>query len=345
MMGKFFYFLSAIIISVPAFGKLTATSFPTTAQDLSFKSRVELATDGYKPFLDKKAYEELNIAPDEEIYTDSMIAKNEAEIEQQEKDEKTLPVTKYCEKYPDDEKKCPQPVKSEQKPNKTETAATYQTNQKFSGNTIGGGPVTENNYVVEGSCYPAARVHSGQSNQILTTGKYEHISPAFEKAMITIFRKEGTCGTIKGDPCGYTCYGIGSSQRCSGVVIHSRAEAEDWYYQNYWLKYNIGQLPDVISPDYFLAAMASGPVTAQHQFADFVGAQRNKTGKVDASMITAVNNYNGDIHNRWMDKRDAFLQDVSRRRYQGRLNRGYKNAIELKRKNGCHVYPDEPLYR
>ena len=116
-------------------------------------------------------------------------------------------------------------------------------------------------------------------------------------------------------------------------------------YQNYWLKYNIGQLPDVISPDYFLAAMASGPVTAQHQFADFVGAQRNKTGKVDASMINAVNNYNGDIHNRWMDKRDAFLQDVSRRRYGGRLNRGYKNSIDLKRKNGCHVYPDEPIYR
>lgn len=360
-MKRVFYLVFAVCASIPAHAKLSATSFPMTAQDLSFKSRVEIATEGYKPFLDKKAYEELNIVPGEEIYTDSMIAKNEADEKQQMQDEQTMPLNEYCAKYPDDETKCvqpippekqeqhsQQPISQEPKPQKQEPQKTQEPPKKhpvYTARTIGGGPVIEDNFVTHGSCYPAARVHTKLSNQILTTGKYEQINPAFEKAMITIFRKEGTCGTIKGDPCGYTCYGIGSSKKCSGVVINSRAEAEDWYYQNYWLKYNIGQLPDVISPDYFLAAMASGPVTAQHQFADFVGAQRNKTGKVDASMINAVNNYNGDIHNRWMDKRDAFLQDVSRRRYGGRLNRGYKNSIDLKRKNGCHVYPDEPIYR
>ena len=67
-------------------------------------------------------------------------------------------------------------------------------------------------------------------NQILTSGQYETVSPAFEKALITVFRKEGGCGTIKNDPCGYTCYGIGSSSKCSGVVVHSASEAEDFYY-------------------------------------------------------------------------------------------------------------------
>ena len=59
--------------------------------------------------------------------------------------------------------------------------------------------------------------------------------------------------------------------------------------------------------------------------------------------------YRGDftqeIHNNWLDKRDAFLQNVARQRYNGSVSRGYKNAIEIKRKNGCHVVPQQPLQR
>lgn len=46
-----------------------------------------------------------------------------------------------------------------------------------------------------------------------------------------------------------------------------------------------------------------------------------------------------------MDKRDTFLQKVAQQRYNKSLSRGYKNAIEIKRKNGCHVQPEKPLYR
>lgn len=348
-------------MTIPAYGKLSAVPFPMTAQDLSFESRVEIATEGYKPFLDKKAYQELNIVPGEEIYTDHMIAQAEAETERQETDLQIMSKDEYCAKYPDDETKCPKQETSVQhKPKQPEpkqiTPATQsekiidvlkkspERNQThFSGRTIGGGVVMENNYVTKGSCYPAAKDRHFP-NKIFTTGKYETIHPAFEKGLISVFRKEGGCGKIKNDPCGYTCYGIGSSPKCSGVVVKSRAEAEEIYYNRYWKNYNIDKLPDVIATDIFLASMASGPGTALSQFRRFLGLPK-KTSSVDNEMINAVNKYKGDIHNDWMNYRDAFLQDVARRRYKGSVSRGYKNSIELKRKNGCHVQPTEPLYR
>ncbi len=355
IMKKFVYFIFIISACIPAHGKLAATKFPTTAEDLSFKSRLEIAAEGYKPFLDKKAYQELNIVPGEEIYTDSMIAKIEAEEEQQNQDAEVLSNDEYCKKYPDDDTKCVQPTPPsdpQQEPSsspsihipiKPQQPEAQKQQTTFSGKTIGGDTVIENNFVTTGSCYPAAKDRHFV-NKILTTGKYEKTQPALEKGLITVFRKEGECGTIKNDPCGYTCYGIGSGKNCTGIVVNSRAEAEEVYHDRYWKKYKIDKLPDVIATDIFLACMASGPGTALSQFRTFLGLSK-KSAPVDDEMINAVNNYKGDIHNDWMNKRDAFLQDVARRRYNGSVSRGYKNAIELKRKNGCHVRPAEPLYR
>lgn len=244
-------------------------------------------------------------------------------------------ISEYCEKHPQDTEKCPQ------------STTTIQPNQYFvspyNGYTIGGGPVIENNIVTGGSCYPADHDRHF-TNKVLTTGKYEKLYPALEKGLITVFRKEGGCGTIKNDPCGYTCYGIGSSPKCTGIVVHSRAEAEEVYHDRYWKKYKIDQLPDVISTDIFIAGMASGPTTALSQFRGFLGLSK-KTSSVDEELINAVKNYNGDIHNNWMNFRDEFLQRVAQQRYGGSVSRGYKNAIEIKRKNGCHVRPEKPLYR
>ena len=327
-MKKYSVFL-LLLLSPYAYAKLQATGFPKTYADTTFSERIANATEGYKPFMNKSAYIELNIVPGEEPYTEHMIAQTAAAAEQQEHDAQTLSTTEYCLKYPSDSTKCPQ----------TNTLTTIWTGQ-----TIGGGAVIENNSVVGGSCYPAAKDRHF-TNKILTSGRYEKISPAFEKALITIFRKEGTCGTVKNDICGYTCYGIGSSSNCSGIVVNSREEAEDYYYNHYWVKYKIGQLPDVISTDYMIACMASGPGTAGKQFRSFLGLPAVANGTVDADMVRAVNNYNGDIHNNWMNKRDAFLQQVAQKVYKGSVSRGYANAIELKRKNGCHVRPAEPIYR
>ncbi len=334
MKKTFFIFFSVLVIVPVAYAKLSAQKFPGTINDISFTSRVENLADGYKPFLDKKAYQELNIVPGEEIYTDHMIAVLENEIEQQKQDAQTMNIFEYCAKHPNDSERCSQ-------------LTTAESNQYFvspyNGYTIGGGPVIENNIVTGGSCYPADHDRHF-TNKVLTTGKYEKLYPALEKGLITVFRKEGGCGTIKNDPCGYTCYGIGSSPKCTGIVVHSRAEAEEVYHDRYWKKYKIDQLPDVISTDIFIAGMASGPTTALSQFRGFLGLSK-KTSSVDEELINAVKNYHGDIHNDWINFRDEFLQKVAQQRYDGSVSRGYKNAIEIKRKNGCHVRPEKPLYR
>lgn len=318
-MRKPLFLLFGVLGFIPmAYGKLFATKFPGTIDDISFKSRTENLSDGYKPFLDKQAYQELNIVPGEEIFTDHMIATIESEEDQEQSSDQ------------------------QEHSQLTTYSAPYSTTA-YTGYTIGGGTVLENNIVTGGSCYPADHDRHF-TNQILTTGKYEKLYPALEKGLITVFRKEGGCGTIKNDPCGYTCYGIGSSPKCSGIVVHSRAEAEVVYHDRYWKKYKIDRLPDVISTDIFLAGMASGPTTALSQFRRFLGLP-SKTTAVDDEMINAVKRYKGDIHNDWMDVRDAFLQEVARKRYGGSLSKGYKNAIEIKRKNGCHVRPEKPLLR
>lgn len=329
MRKAFFVFFGVLVAGNVAYAKLSAQKFPKTINDISFSSRVENMADGYKPFLDKKAYQELNIVPGEEIYTDHMIAVAENEVEQQKQDAQIMNINEYCAKHPYDTEKCPM--------------VTITQPVQDTGYTIGRGPVIENYVVTGGACYPAD-YDRHFTNKILTTGKYENIYPALEKGLITLFRKEGGCGTIKNDPCGYTCYGIGSSPKCAGVIVHSRAEAEDIYYKRYWKKYKIDKLPDVISTDIFLAGIASGPATALSQFRGFLGLPE-KTSFVDDEMIKAVQNYSGDIHNDWMNFRDAFLQKVAQSGYDNYVNRGYKNAIEIKRKNGCHVRPEKPLYR
>lgn len=349
IMKRIFYFIFVIGMTIPAYAKLSAAQFPMTAQDLSFKSRVEIATEGYKPFLDKKAYQELNIVPGEEFYTDRIIAEMEAENRQQTTDAQTMPLDEYCAKYPYDDTKCPRPTEpseTAQQTPQTEPQSQQQTQQQtyFSGRTIGGGPVVENNYVTGGSCYPAARVHSVLPNTISTTGKYEKIHPAFEKGLISVFRKEGKCGKIRGDHCGYTCYGI---SECSGVRVSSPAEAEEVYYKQYWKPKKLEKLPDVIATDIFLASMGSGVGTAMQHLRKFLGLPIKAT-PVDDAVIKAINNYNGDIHNDWMNAREIFLMKVADeylRKYGTDIRQGYKNSIDLKRKNGCHVRPSEPLYR
>lgn len=334
MKRSVFFLCCGLIIAPMAYAKLSATGFPDTISDVSFKSRVENKADGYKPFLDKKAYQELKIVPGEEIYTDHMIATMESLSEQQKHDAQTMNIYEYCAKYPYDSEKCS---------HITQISKPFYTGA-YTGYTIGGGPVVENNTVVGGSCYPAAK-DNNYTNKILTTGKYENIHPAFEKGLITVFRKEGGCGTIKNDPCGYTCYGIGSGSKCAGVLVKSRAEAEDIYYNRYFVNYKIDKLPDVISADIFIASMGSGPGTAMSQFREFLGLPANSQ-PVDDAMIMAVQNYPGDIHNDWMDKRNIFLQEIARKRYgDSSVGRAYTNSIIIQRKNGCHVRPTEPIYR
>ena len=341
MRRAFFIFYGIIITTSVAHAELIATKFPKTIKDLSFESRVENLTDEYKPFLNKKAYQELDVLPGEEIYTDHLLAVMENDTEQQKQDAINMSLDEYCAKYPDDIEKCPQKqTDSPPSPTTSSSSAIY-----YSGNTIGGGAVIENNIVTGGSCYPADH-DRWYKNKIFTTGRYERQYPAFEKAMITVFRKEGTtCGTIPNDPSGYSCYGISSvAQNIPAEVLskYTITDAEDLYYNRFWIPRKIYNLPDVISGDVFLAGIASGMGTALIQFRKFLGLT-GKSSAVDEELINAVKNYQGDIHNDWINLRDKYLEKVARNRYDNKIT--YKHAIEIKRKNGCHIRPEKPLYR
>lgn len=305
-------------------GRLIPTSFPKTVDDLNFSDRTALKSKGYEPFKDLSAYHDLIVEGEEQfIERQAALAKQEIESDNNATYDEIVSIGDEEDSFVGE----------------------------YSGTTIGGGKVIVNNRVRGGSCYPAAK-SINYKNQILTTGKYERISPAFEKAMITLFRKEGKCGIIKGDPCGYTCYGIG--ENCLGKAIGlnraalgrlTRGEVEDIYYKNYWEKYNIGILPDVIAGDVFLAMMASGSITGIRQFRKFLGVNTSPKDKLDENVVNAVVNYNGDIHNRWLDFRRDFLKRISSKYDDKRVLTSWMRAIKIKRENGCHVIPIEPLLR
>lgn len=321
-------------------GFLSPVAFPKTVADLSFSDRMALNAAGYEPFKDMHAYHGL-VVEGEEHFIERQMALMEIE---RESDYNTMTSGEYCDNYPLDSEHCH--VSPGMLDQIIAYADDYSYGTEYSGATIGGGAVIANNTSRGGSCYPAAASQDFK-NQVLTTGRYERISPAFEKAMITIFRKEGKCGSIPGDPCGYTCYGIG--ENCTGKTLGinvralTRPQAEGIYYKHFWQKYNIGVLPDVIAGDVFLAMMASGPCTGIYQFRKFLGL--SQTCNLDDTVVVAVQNYNGDIHNRWLDVRKNFLVQVAAKKYNNRVLKGWMRSIKLKRENGCHVIPATPLYR
>lgn len=309
---------------------LTATHFPDSYKDTSFTTRLKSKHDGYKPFEDLSAYNNLIVA-DEMYHTEHDVARIKYE---QQLDAETLSDEEYCEKYPLDDSRCPEGEPEEPTPP-----------SNYTGQTIGGGPVIAKNDTYGGACYPADK-RGAFEKKVLTSGKYETISPAFEKAMIILFRREGTCGEIPNDPGGFTCYGIstnGSGLSEDEVRNMTRPKAEDFYFERYWKKNGISTLPDVISGDVFLAGVLSGPVTAIRQFRRFLNLPDTNT--IDDNVIQAVKNYNGDIHNDWLNVREAFLRDLAARQYNNTVLNGWMNQIKLKRRNGCHVIPVEPLYR
>ena len=317
-------------------------TFPRSVADLSLSDLMAVKAEGYEPFKDMEAYHEIDIiAPGEEYYTERQLAELNA---QQQKDATSLSKEEYCKKYPLDQERC----------NPTEQTYQYVVDigslqesvaaGQFNGQTIGGTSVVQSNSVVGGACYPASKDNVFR-NKVMTTGQYEKISPAFEKAMITIFRKEGACGTILGDKCGYTCYGLGSGPACMNMDVSklTRADAERIYYERWWKPNNLELLPDVISGDVFMACIASGAKTAISQFRKFLNLPNGY--KIDNEVVEAVKNYNGDIHNDWMDVRQAFLVKVAATRYKNSVLTGWMNAVKLVRENGCHVVPKNPIYR
>lgn len=200
------------------------------------------------------------------------------------------------------------------------------------------GPQTHN-----GPCTPPQR-SDVFSNKILTSGQYQQSDPAFEKIMITTFRAEGGCGNHPNDSGGYTCYGISQNNNPEVDVRNiTRADAENIAHRKYYTKYGLDKLPDYIRSDVFTFGWASGPVTAIHNLCRVLGLP--KRNKIDSEIVMATENYNGDLHNDYLDAMQQYFIKCAQKPKQNVFLTGWMNRVKFTRENSCHYPTTDPIYR
>ena len=343
---------------------LQPTGFPKTSADASFTTRTENAAAGYAPYAGRRAYQTLKIETEEQ-YIDRMVKSAEA---QSQRDLATLSRAEYCNLYPLDDQYCPQApglaesiiaignrpsaTQQQQKPTRPQQQGQKitQPQQTEQGTTQFIPPVIsqtitqpQNNNAFNGQCTPPQRSNHFP-NKILTSGKYANIDPAFEKAMITIFRTEGECGHDPDDSGGYTCYGVSQNNNPEVDVRNiTRADAEDIAYKKYYTQYDINKLPDTSRGNVFILGWAGGTVTGIRRFCKFLGIPQRD--KIDDTVVSAAMNYPGDIHNDFLDNQQQFYIDVSKRGNNKKFLKGWMNRVQLMRENGCHTETTAPLTR
>lgn len=355
-----FLLLSGIAMDADALSLLKPVAFPTDKSDTSFVERMDAKRDGYAPYAGTSAYKTMAIES-EEAYLTRLVSRAEA---QRQSDLATMSDAQYCDKYPTDDKKCPQtpglteslvaigngsstPTPAQLTQPTEHTAPSAPSAPAVAANVVGysmlGVPVVASVRIHDGPCTPPQR-SKHFVNQILTSGQYESRDPAFEKAMITTFRTEGGCGNHPSDSGGYTCYGISQNNNPEIDVRNiTRADAENIAFRKYYSAYGLDRLPDQIRGDVFMFGWAAGPVTGIRHLCRVLDLpERNK---IDDEIVRAVENYPGDLHRDYMDDQQQYMIDVSHRGNNKVFLKGWMNRIRLIRDNGCHTPTTEPLSR
>ena len=340
--------------NLPKKSFLTATSFPTTISDVSFVARMENKREGYLPYFNRSAFADLSL--DEQDELEQMAYR--ADVERRET-LKNNP-SEYCSIYPDDSDRCGTPPTEPVIPQTQTTTAVdsiypispsiqivpaYPTGRYMNAAITPENIAKYNLRAYNGGCTPPERSNHWR-NTILTSGRYQYSHPAFEKFMITSFRKEGSCGNHPNDHGGYTCYGCASKGLCSGIDMSqvTRPLVEDLYYQKVYTKYNVAKLPDAFRGYLLWGMSGSGSVTGIKQFQGTLGVPL--TGKIDAATIAAAENYTGDFAAAYTKNREQFYRNiVARDSTQRVFLNGWLNGLQLLQPSGCHVVPTNPIYR
>ena len=164
--------------------------------------------------------------------------------------------------------------------------------------------------------------------------------------MITAFRKEGGCGSLKNDHGGYTCYGCASKGLCAGIDMHSitRAKVEDLAYTNIYKAYHVDKLPDAFRGYVLWGMWGSGPVTGIKVFQASLNAPQ--TGAIDDATVQAAENYRGDFADAYVRSREQFYRNiVAKDSSQKNFLHGWLNGLALLRTSGCHVLSTNPISR
>ena len=321
---------------------LKPMKFEKTASDATFIERTENSATGYAPYFGKSAFVQIEIESEEE-YINRMVSSAE---QRRQHDLATMSLDEYCQNYSDSER-CPYESVEELAAIDTRptqpTPPTQTTTGAFVGYSEFGTPVFAD-YTAHNSHCTMPQRSDHFSNKILTSGQYKMSDPAFEKAMITTFRAEGGCVNDPNDSGGHTCYGISQKNNPEvNVASITRADAENIAHNKYYTQYGINLLPDHIRGDVFMLGWGAGPVTGIRRFCRFLGIPERD--KIDTEVISAAQNYKGDLHNDFIDSQKQFYIDVSKRGNNHIYLKGWMNRLKLKRENGCHTQTTQPLTR
>ena len=321
---------------------LGVASFPTTAADTGFIQRIETKREGYLPYFNRSAFAGLSVAEQDEL--ESMAYR--AYLQQM------YNPTSFTE-YANDQYTHDTDTLLTETP--TTTGFTYpinspqytsSTTQPYMRASLTPGNIAKYNLGTHnGGCTPPERSNYW-NNTIQTSGQYQYSQPAFEKFMITAFRKEGGCVNDPNDRGGYTCYGCASNGLCRGVDFKTltRAKVENMAYDKIYKQYNINRLPDAFRGYVLWGMWGSGPVTGIKQFQGALGVPL--TGKIDDATIYAAEHYTGDFADAYTKNREQFLRNiVARDSSQQVFLKGWLNGLALLRPSGCHVVPTNPIYR
>ena len=336
-------YANTITNNLPKKSFLTAMTFPTTAADATFIERVENKRAGYEPYFNRSAFANLTIEEQDEL--ESMAYRAEL---QRLNTLNNSPQYIYCQSYPE-ATECDGVIQ-------TLVMGTPQTQPTFTipQNTDGlymSVAVTPDNVskynlaTHNGGCTPPEYSTWG-SNKIETSGRYQYTAPAFEKFMITAFRKEGGCVNDPNDHGGYTCYGCASKGLCHGIDMATitRAKVEDLAYTKMFQPNNVERLPDAFRGYAMWGIWGSGERTGIKLFQRALGIQETKY--IDDATVQAAEEFKGDFADAYVRTHEQFYRDiVATDPTQKKFLKGWLNSLELLRPSGCHVVPTNPIYR
>ena len=316
-----------------ASAKLTPTRFQKTMADMPMSDRQKIAQIGYEPYLDSKAFYEIQLKEEEK----NLIQKSEARRIQ---DLANMSRDDYCEIYPNDQENCHQTQPSTPD-DTTARRSTTPIRNAINDKSKRGGQCTAPQ---KGSDYFC--------NDICTSGKYADTNPAFEKAMITLFRLEGPYISNETETSNYgiTQAVLDDARRRffsnlpNEVINLTREQAEDITYKTFYEQY-YEKLPDFIMGDVLIFGYNTGAGTGakifcntlQNQFADL---QCNTT--ITDEQIEKLSLYQGDFREDFFTKCEAYYKGLSTFSTYGNA---WLNRIVLTRTNGCHSETTDPLAR
>ena len=318
---------------------LTAASFPTTAADATFVERVENKRAGYEPYFDRSAFAGMSIEEQDELE----LMAYRAEVLRQQQLRNTSKIT-YCQTHPHDSV-CGNtnlPITESTPQNTRYTDTIYMRAALTPTNIYKYNLATHN-----GGCTPP-EYSDWWPNKIYTSGQYAQNAPAFEKFMITAFRKEGDCGTLPNDPGGYTCYGCASKNNglCSGVDMNTvtREKVEKLAYDKIYVHDGIYKLPDAFRGYALWGIWGSGPITGINIFQRALNVP--ETGKIDEATIHAAETYTGDFADAYVREQEKLYRLLVEKnpKHKDHID-GWLNSLKLLRPSGCHVVPTNPITR